>query len=80
MLSRQWGDDESTNLVKQFTFTIGLDDLAILVRVNPVSRQPSGSLQHLFCRQFLRTNQTNFLILPHQNPNKERKETCYMIL
>ena len=36
MLSRQWGDDESTNLVKQFTFTIGLDDLAILVRVNPV--------------------------------------------
>ena len=37
MLSRQWGDDESTNLVKQFTFTIGLDDLAILVRVNPVS-------------------------------------------
>ena len=35
-LSRQWGDDESTNLVKQFTFTISFDDLAILVRVNPV--------------------------------------------
>ena len=27
---------ESTNVVKQFTFTISLDDLAILFRVNPV--------------------------------------------
>ena len=28
--------NESTNLIRQFTFTIGLDDLAILFRVNPV--------------------------------------------
>ena len=27
---------ESTNVVKQFTFTISLDDLAIFFRVNPV--------------------------------------------
>ena len=28
--------NESTHLFRQFTFTIGLDDLAILFRVNPV--------------------------------------------